>query len=173
MPPPGWRRSVDEVAAPYENFLVPVPVSGADVCAVCHSVVEGWPECFKCHEGLAILGSGAADAVVFVSLAPNDEQMGTELFTYKNPRTPARLRAQKSAGLAAVLWTWLNRHEPCLAHLLGIETFDLITTVPSTSGRDPHPLVDVVSGLVENTGQPTRRPARGQPHGRRPSALRT
>jgi predicted amidophosphoribosyltransferase len=67
-------------------------------------------------------------------------------------RTPARLRAQKMTGLAAVLWKWLNRHEPCLARRVGIERFALITTVPSTSGRVPHPLEELVSGLVENTG---------------------
>lgn len=135
--PPGRRRSVDEVAAPYENFLVPVPISASDVCSVCHSVVEGWPECFKRHEAITILGSGAADAVAFVSLAPNTEQMGRELFSYKNLRTPERLRAQKTAGLAAVLWKWLNRHEACLARQVGIERFDLITTVRARAAGPP------------------------------------
>jgi hypothetical protein len=91
-------RTLDEVAGPYENFLVPVPPGGQDVCRVCHTVVDGWPTCYPCGHSLKIIGAGSADAVGFVSLAPRGEQMATELASYKDPRTLPRLRQQKRSA---------------------------------------------------------------------------
>lgn len=147
---PARRRTVDELAAPYGNFLVPVPRAGFDVCAVCHSQVNiGYATCYPCNTATMALGQTVADAVAFVSLAPRRGQMARELYTYKDERLSDRLRARQVAGLGAVLWKWLSLHEPCLARAVGRDEFTMITTVPSTSGRNVHPLRDVVSRVVE------------------------
>lgn len=93
-----------------------------------------------------------ADVVAFVSLAVGGEQMAKALFTYKNDRTTQRQRAQTTVSLAAVLWKWLAQHEPCLAAAASIPGFDVLTTVPSTSGRADHPLPGLVSAVVEGSG---------------------
>lgn len=144
-------RTLDEVAGPYENFLVPVPARGQDVCRVCHTTVDGWPTCFPCAQSSKVVGAGSADAVSFVSLAPRDEQMATELASYKDTRTLPRLRQQKTLGLAAVLLKWLLLHERCLARRAGLDAFDFVTSVPSTRGRTPHPLAELAAMRIAGT----------------------
>jgi len=54
-------------------------------------------------------------------------------------------------GLAAVTYRWLHLHERCLAVAAGIATgfFDVLTSVPSTSGRvGTHPLVTLLTEVV-------------------------
>jgi predicted amidophosphoribosyltransferase len=153
-PPTPPARTVDEVVRPYGNFLVPVPGRGApDTCATCHSVVyDGWPRCFPCQEAVQTLGTGIADVTAFVSMAPADEQFARELYTYKRLTVPAHLRQQRMVGLAAVLWKWLSLHEACVAAALRIRSFDIVTSVPSGSGRlGDHPLRQLVAGVVTGT----------------------
>ncbi len=149
------RRTVTAVSAPYANYLVPVPGAGPGVCGVCHSAVyDGHSTCYPCDEAARTLKTAVADVTAFVSLAPAGDQFARELFTYKRPGVPDDVRRNRIVGLAAVLWRWLSAHEQCLAQRFGIERFDLITTVPSTSGRHgPHPLETVVAGLVSGTAQ--------------------
>lgn len=149
--PTDRARTLDEVAGPYENFLVPVPARGHDICRVCHTAVDGWPTCFPCGQSSKIIGGASADAVSFVSLAPRDEQMATELASYKDSRTLPRLCQQKTLGLSAVLLKWLLRHEQCLARRAELGTFDFVTSIPSTKGRTPHPLVAVAAARIVNT----------------------
>ena len=150
----GSPRTVDEVAAPYVNFLVRVPPGGPGVCTVCHSTLSStsnFPTCWPCGEAARLLGSGTADLTAFVSMAPRGEQFARELFTYKNPSLRPEDRQQKTVGLAAVLWKWLGIHEACLVTRLPVDDFDLITSVPSTSGRPSHPLRTVVAEVVVNS----------------------
>lgn len=147
----GPPRTVDQVAAPYANFLVRVPPAGPDVCEVCHSVVSGYSTCYQCSAARRVLGSATADLTAFVSMAPRSEQFARELVTYKHPNVRGEDRQRKTVGLAAVLWKWLGRHEGCLVNRLGIERFDLMTSVPSTSGREAHPLRSVVAEVVAGT----------------------
>ena len=149
---PPRPRTVDEVAAPYENFLVRVPRQAVDVCTVCHSVVAvGYPTCYPCQQASWALGSAVADVTAFISLAPRSEQMARELFSYKDDRVQESQRTRMITGLGAVLWKWLARHEACVGRRFGIDHFDVITTVPSTSGRTDHPLRRVVAGVVTGT----------------------
>ncbi|MHB1615509.1 MAG: ComF family protein [Actinomycetes bacterium] len=154
--PPQRPRTVDQVAAPYENFLVRVPPAGDKVCTVCHSMVaEGYTTCYPCQEAKWALDSATADITAFVSMAPRGEQMARELLSYKDTRVPDQHRTRMVTGLGAVLWKWLGRHELCVARPLGFDGFDVVTTVPSTSGRQGHhPLVQVVAGVV--TGSEAR-----------------
>lgn len=142
-------RTVDDFAAPYVNILVRVPPAGPGVCAVCHSIVSSqWAVCFKCKLAREAIGRGVADLTAFVSMAPSDEQLARDLRSYKTASVRGLDRQLKTWGLGAVLWKWLGRHEPCLTRRAGIPQFDLITTVPSTSGRTVHPLRTVVTGVV-------------------------
>lgn len=153
--PSSRPRTVDEVAAPYENFLVRVPPGGEGVCSVCHSAVDGgYPTCYPRNEARKELGAGTADVTAFVSMAPRGEQMARELISYKDERLPSSQRNRHVIGLGAVLWKWLGLHERCLAQQFDGLPFDVITTVPSTSGRDEHPLRHVVAGVV--TGSDAR-----------------
>ena len=110
----GRQRTVAEVAAPDDNYLVRVPARGADVCPGCHSMVSGYPRCWQCKEASRVLGDSTADVAAFVSMAPCDEQFAYELFRYKNPRTRPLDRRRMTTGLAAVLWNWLDLHESSL-----------------------------------------------------------
>lgn len=144
-------RSIDDVAAPYGNFLVRVPAAGDDVCAVCRGYVNGYPRCYQCNRALQVLGGRTADSVAFVSLAPRGEQLAHELVRYKNDRLGSVHQAGMEIGLAAVLWMWLRHHEPCLTRRLNIDQFDVLTTVPSSTGRITHPLRRLAAGLVSGT----------------------
>lgn len=139
----GPARTVDEVAAPYVNFLVRVPPVSSGVCAVCHSYVSGYRTCYQCSQAEHQLGDATADLAAFVSMAPRNEQLARELITYKDQKVRDQDRRRMTVGLAAVLWKWLIRHEACLVSRLRISGFDLVTSVPSTSGRQSHPLTTV------------------------------
>jgi len=152
-PGPRTTRTVAEVAALYSNFLVRVPRVAIDVCDVCHGAVDpAYSRCFQCFDSIRKLGSGTADVVSFVSLAPTGGQMAQELYTYKRSSVPERYRLPRLIGLSAGLWQWLAKHEACMAGRVGGSQFDVITTVPSTSGRiGQHPLGQLVAGVVTNS----------------------
>jgi hypothetical protein len=151
------KRSITSVSALAEHYIVPVPKVQDGVCATCHSVVyDGWETCFACNSARRILGDLALDTVAFVTLAPVGEQMAHDLFTYKRPSVPPHLRRTRTVLLAAILWRWLSEHEECLAAAAGIqsERFDIITSVPSASGRaGTHPVTQIVSGIVTGTAE--------------------
>lgn len=146
-------RTVDDVAGPYANYLLRVPPEGIDTCRVCHGAVyDGYSTCYPCKQAEWTLGDGVADIASFVSLAPADEQLARELYTYKRDSVPVQIRRPRMIGLAAVLWKWLSIHENCVAVPLGVSSFDVVTSVPSTSGRTAaHPLQELVSQIVGGT----------------------
>lgn len=148
----GQPRTVDEVAAPYANFLVRVPPAGPAVCRVCHSAVSGYPTCWQCKQAVQAFGGATADLTGFVSMAPRTEQLAHELFAYKRITVPSEARQRMTVGLAAVLWKWMLIHESCMTIWLGIDHFDVTTSVPSTSASRPsHPLKEVVASVVTHT----------------------
>lgn len=152
-------RTIDDVAAPFENYLVPMPAPASDVCLACHSsVYDGYTTCYPCNEARRKLHGRAADAVASVALAPANEQLARDLYSYKDSRIAWSVRQPQIVGLAAVLYKWLHHHEQCLARAAGVTgapVFDAITSVPSTSGRvEQHPLVTVLTKVV--TGSEAR-----------------
>lgn len=114
------RRTVAEIAAPYANFLVPMPYLEPGVCEVCRCGVRGYRRCRKGGRERLGVGRGGADVVAMISLAPQRlagggrAQLSYELVHYKRPLTSSSLRGRFTLGLAAVLWTWLRRHEQCV-----------------------------------------------------------
>ncbi len=138
------------LSARYANFLVHPLLPGPGVCRICRGTAKsGYPTCWQCQEAAKILGDGAADAVIPVSLALKNEQYANELWRYKNAAGPQRQYFRM--GLAAVLWRFLALHEDCIAGHCALPGFDVVTTVPSTSGREDHPLRTMVAHVVGAT----------------------
>jgi hypothetical protein len=86
-----------------------------------------------------------------ISYSIGREQLHHALAGYK--RTGGRISRHLAVELAAMLWRFIDRHEPCLAQAAGIDRFELVTTVPSTDlMRDQeHPLRGVIGELVGPT----------------------
>jgi hypothetical protein len=142
--------TVGELSARYANFLVHPPLPGPGVCEVCRgSANPPYLVCWQCHQARRILGHRVADAVVPISLALKGEQYANELWRYKN--TPGPQQQHFRMGLAAVLWHFLFVHEFCIAATCAVSGFDLVTTVPSTSGRADHPLRAMVAETIGTT----------------------
>jgi hypothetical protein len=134
----------------YANFLVHPLLPGPGVCQICRGPAKaGYPTCWQCQQANSILGPGVADAVVPLSLALKGEQYANELWRYKNAAGPQQRYFRM--GLAAVLWRFLALHEPCIADHCAVPAFDVVTTVPSTSGRADHPLRTMVADMVGAT----------------------
>ncbi|MFF7313798.1 hypothetical protein [Streptomyces sp. NPDC008137] len=84
-----------------------------------------------------------------MSLALKSEQYANELWRYKN--APGAQQQHFRMGLAAVLWRFLALHEGCITAHCAVPGFDTVTTVPSTSGRETHPLRTMVADMVGAT----------------------
>lgn len=159
----------------YANFLVHPLLSGPGVCQVCRGTANpGYPSCRQCQQTSNLLGPGVADAIVPVSLALKGEQYANELWRYKNAPGPQQLYFR--TGLAAVLWRFLALHEACVASHCAVPRFDIVTTAPSTSGRENHPLRTMAAEMVETTRDRYRDLLRSAPDaaalGRNPSRSR-
>ena len=88
--------------------------------------------------------------MVPIALAVKDEQWAHELSSYKN--SPRRaVRDTLSVGIGAVLWRWLGSHEACVEDDVGVDEFPIVTAVPSTRGREQHPLPRLLSEVVKPT----------------------
>jgi hypothetical protein len=67
-------------------------------------------------------------------------------------------------GLAAVLWRFLAGHESCVANHCAVPGFDIVTTVPSTSGWDTHPVRTMTAEMVGATRDRYRGPLTPEPN---------
>ncbi|MFH9824147.1 MULTISPECIES: hypothetical protein [Streptomyces] len=142
--------TVGELSARYANFLVHPLLPGPGVCQICRGTAKpGYPHCRPCQEARRVLGAGVADAVVPVSLAVKSGQYANELWRYKN--AAGAQQQYFRTGLAAVLWHFLALHESCIAAHCEVSAFDVVTTVPSTSGRADHPLRTMVADMIGAT----------------------
>ena len=139
--------TVGELSDPYANFMLnPLPPGTEDVCAVCLTFTDGYDTCYPCG-----WHGRHADAVVAISYSIHFGQLHTALGGYKRGIGPAAAKLRNE--LAAVLWRFLAAHERCLARRADVESFDLVTTVPSGSvvrDRD-HPLRRIVGKVVGST----------------------
>ncbi len=143
--------TVRELSALYESFML-APLPGPGVCRTCLTFTEGYDQCYTCANRPSWL-----DAFAPVSYSVAHEQLHHALLSYKRLPGPAAQRMQ--VQLAAVLWRFLEAHEPCLAHELNLSGFDLVTTVPSRAERadkaaddtQPHPLTRIAATLCGAT----------------------
>jgi hypothetical protein len=134
--------TVAELSAPYGNFMLG-PRPGPDVCSACFNLTDGWGRCHACAQSEQWL-----DAVAPISYSVAGEQLHHALLSYK--RLVGAGGRHFAMGLAAVLWRYLARHERCLADAAGVESFAVVTTVPSSDVErgTAHPLGGLVSELV-------------------------
>ncbi len=123
---------------------------GPGVCEVCRSnVSDDYVRCWACNQARNVLPY-TADAVGFISLAVKRKQLAHELWEYKNGSPEIRERLEPR--LAALIWRWLVLHEVCLTGETDWESFEIVTTVPSASGRvGIHPLERMVSTTIGPT----------------------
>lgn len=164
MTPP--ERTIDDVSAPYANFMANPASAGPGVCTTCWTFISpDYRECFKCSQE-----SGWADLVVPITYSVDREQMHHTLRQYKDGPTKA-VRDRFTMDLAALLWRFLIAHEPCLAAAAGVEAFSLVSVVPSaTTERDEKrtrlrhivgEMIGATKDRFERVLQPTNSTVRG------------
>lgn len=132
----------------YSNVLVTPPAVDPSVCVVCRRDTNRFTRCFHCNRHHAGFQGEVADVVVPIAIAVKGDQLARELWRYKNSDV-GKERRDFTNGLAFVLAAFLSRHEDCLARAVGIDRFDLVTSVPST--RTPEPLAEVLGRQVGRT----------------------
>lgn len=120
------RPTVDEVSAPYANFMLNPAPPGRGVCRICWTFVEGsFATCYRCGHQPSLI-----DAVVPITYSPDRGQMHVALRGYKDGVGKARQLFARD--VLAVLWRFLRDHEPCVARAAGARRgFDVVTSVPS------------------------------------------
>jgi predicted amidophosphoribosyltransferase len=134
--------SVVELSAPYANFMLG-PRRGPDVCSRCFDLIRGPGRCYRCADY-----GRWVDVAAPISYSVGGEQLHHALVSYK--RLAGEPGRRFVVGLAAVLWRHLRDHEGCLARAAGVNSFDVVTTVPSSDPErgQTHPLQQLVGELV-------------------------
>ena len=123
------KLTVDEASAAYESAMRNVlPGVAGSVCRVCGTWI-GPPHdtCYPCgHQ------PDQLDVVVPITYSEHLGQMHTALRNYKDGYSQAA-RAYAATRLVAILWRFTDGHESCVARAAGVDAFDLVTTVPSST----------------------------------------
>jgi hypothetical protein len=157
--------TVDEAAGTYEDAMINIAPAGSGVCATCRTFHNpNFDCCYPCGHQPSRL-----DAVVPITYSVDGEAVHHALRWYKDGVDQVRRYA--APRLAAILWRFLERHEPCVARSAGAQNgFGIVTTVPSsTPERDAHsrlrwvaeacgPIADRLQRVIGPTGDvPTGR----------------
>jgi predicted amidophosphoribosyltransferase len=145
--------TVAELSAPYTNFMLnPLTPAAPDVCEICTTFTEGWRTCHPCGRQTRF-----TDGVLPISYSVALGQLHHALQTYK--RGYPAVASQFQLQLAAVLWRFVAQHEACLARAVGVDRFDVVSTVPSSSQQrdEIHPLRRIVGEIVAPTRDRHRR----------------
>lgn len=138
---------VDEASRAYERAMRNIAAAGSGICPVCRTFIN--PEHQRCYP--CAFQPDNLDAVVPVTYSENLGQIHTALRNYKDGKSSA-FRRQAAIRLAAILWRFLREHETCVAHATGVDGFDIVTTVPSSSPqRDEHSALRELTGWIEPT----------------------
>ncbi len=150
--------TVAELTAVYENFML-APRRGPEVCAVCFNFTKGFERCYACSHGQRPL-----DVVVPISYSVAHEQLHHALAQYK--RLDGDVARRLRTELAAVLWRYLEKHERCLVEAAQVESFPIVTTVPSSDRErdEHHPLLAIVAELTGQTRERHERLLRRSEH---------
>jgi predicted amidophosphoribosyltransferase len=137
--------TVAELTELYGNFMLG-PRPGPGVCEVCFTFTEGHERCFVCGRQ-----NSALDAVAPISYSVAGGQLHHALAGYK--RLEGEVARRLQVEVAAVLWRFLADHEACIARGAAATTFDVVTTVPSSSRErdENHPLRRIVGELARPT----------------------
>jgi predicted amidophosphoribosyltransferase len=122
------KVSVEEASAAYVSSMRNIAAVGPGVCATCRTfITEDFDRCYPCQHQPSHL-----DAVVPVTYSEHLGQVHTALRQYKDGTAPS-VRRYAKVRLAAILWRFLEAHEPCIANAVGVDGFDIVTVVPSST----------------------------------------
>jgi predicted amidophosphoribosyltransferase len=122
--------TIEEASDRYANFMRNPASPGPNVCPRCWTFKDpDWRRCYSCDR-IVRPTNHHCDIVVPITYSIDGEQMHTELAGYKNAAAPD-VRRHHLIGITAVLWRYLKIHEPCVASVVGVESFSVVTTVPS------------------------------------------
>jgi hypothetical protein len=119
------------------------PSDSDDICGYCFGPKKAdYPRCWDCHLLWVSLGRTALRPVVPISLCADETQVYEALKQYKGGRVVVS-RAQRMR-LAGLIGLFLEKHGTCISP----DGWDLVTTVPSLSGREgTHPLVATIERI--------------------------
>jgi hypothetical protein len=132
--------TVAEIAEPLAGICVPVPSAGQGICERCHNrPTPGFRLCYSCEQSARQV-SRSCQLVVPISLYAIPSQLHHYLRHYKSGAYP-RQEQEFSLKVVSLLCHFLGKHRHCIEAQAG-RSWNIITTVPSTSGRPgEHPLV--------------------------------
>jgi predicted amidophosphoribosyltransferase len=121
------RLTVTEASETYASAMRNVLPAGPGVCRVCHTFIDPrYPMCYPCMSTPQPI-----DAVVPITYSEHLGQMHTALRGYKEE--PAAAQGYPLQRLTGILWRFAEAHQPCVARAAGVESFDVVTTVPSST----------------------------------------
>lgn len=121
------QLTVTEASEAYQSSMRVVQRAGPGICATCKTFIEpGYQLCYRCNQLPEVL-----DAVVPITYSEHLGQIHTALRNYKDAPEAAARYAQ--VRLTGILWRFIGAHESCVSREVGIEAFDLVTTVPSST----------------------------------------
>lgn len=136
--------SVEEASAAYQRAMRPLAAAGPGICQICWGFVNpDFPTCYSCGHQPDNL-----EAVVPITYSEHLGQIHLALRNYKDAGS-SEIRRHDAIRLAAILWRFLDAHESCVARSVGVESFDLVTLVPSSNPkRDEHSAFAQLAGWV-------------------------
>jgi hypothetical protein len=144
---------VDEASEAYERAMRNIAAVGPGICRICRTFIDpGYDTCYSCGfepDNLA--------AVAPITYSENLGQVHTALRNYKDGESNA-IRRHAAVRLAAILWRFLREHEACVAGAAGVDKFDLVTIIPSSSPqRDEHSAFRELTSRIEPVSSRMRR----------------
>lgn len=121
------QLTVEEASAAYLRAMRNIPAADTGICTICRTFIPPtYSVCRSCERQPRNL-----DVVVPITYSEHLGQMHHALRSYKDGVSEVQRYAMPR--LAAILWRFLETHERCVANAAGASTFDLVTTVPSSS----------------------------------------
>lgn len=134
-------RTPEDITDALIHTYTRVLPAGPGICSVCHGQVDGdWETCYVCNRKIRPQVTHFCRRVVPISLAEPDSTFHHAMKYYKEPGLQA-VRHQRELG--ALLHRFIDMHGQCIRRAART-IWDTVTIVPSSKGRDPHPLATVV-----------------------------
>lgn len=125
--------------------LTPILSAQPGVCQLCRGWSSTYPRCFQCNEFLADIDRRDRPVVAPMGLAIKHEPLAAALWAYKD-HANASVRSVAEEKLRNLLGVMGRRHEDCIAAAAGVDSFELVTWVPSGKrSAGQHPLRRLVS----------------------------
>lgn len=121
--------TVVEASVAYQQAMRNIPRGRPDLCGICHTFTDPsyGDTCYPCRQQ-----PNSFSLIAPISYSEHGGQLHTALRNYKDGYGQ-QVRDFAWVRLTAILWRFLNDHEPCLAARAGVPAFELVTTVPSSS----------------------------------------